>query len=301
MSVRKILLLLLISASTILSAEELKPGVLYQPGTILTVSDIGLQVKVPEQWQALLPAGTDTMVMESAGKVARIVVSAVPQSTDQMIRTAMTQSTQVDASSTLVPVAKVTLCDGIYRQQFQLQGMNPQNLVGTALARLGSNATAVYVLMLEPEGQGMVEKVGDKFIKSIRFSKLKQASNTAANKSADKTIDWNQQLRGRTLKYLKTGNGLSVDKRMNLCSNGQFFYSDQDSYISSDAISDFSSVGHSNQAGSWQIKGNQLQLKWNDGSKSQFKLSRRYVKKWGEWGTFVDDQRWFNVSNKVCQ
>lgn len=288
------------------AAEELGPGVLYQPGTQLKVSTIGVQLSVPGGWQAILPQGSEVLVMEPVNQLARMIVSAIPDSTVETLKAAIAQPQPLDNLTVLQPSGAITHSNGVYRQQFEYQGYNPQNLAASAFVKLGNNATAVFVIMLEPKGQGLVEKTAQKLIESLRFNKI--ASNTQAvtqsntsNTDSQQNIDWNKNLRGRTLRYLKTGNGLSVDKRINLCSNGQFFYSDQDSYLSSGAVSNFSSVAQSNQAGRWQISTNQLLLNWNDGSTSRYTLSRQYVKKWGEWGTFVDDQRWFNVANEVCQ
>jgi hypothetical protein len=115
-----------------------------------------------------------------------------------------------------------------------------------------------------------------------------------------KNMDWRQELKGRKLKYMKTGNGFSVQKSINLCSDGTFIYRDDDADISNDAMTGFNTSSKGGNSGQWQIQGDQFILQWNDGLRSQFTLSRRYVEEWEEWGTFVDDERWFNLRNKVC-
>ena len=280
------------------AATEISPGVLYQPGTRLQVSSLGLELTVPDNWQALLPQGSEALVMEPIGPVARMIVTAVPGSSPESVSQMMSQAQALDAMTQLVPSGKLKQKNGIYSQRFEIRGQNPQNLVASAFARLGSNQTALFVVTLEPAQQNLLQKLGRQFLRAASFTTPQAAAQTQAQPGA--SIDWDRELRGRSLRYLKTDGGLSVDKRMNLCSDGSFYYSDNDSYLSSDAISNFSGYSQSSQAGRWQIAGNQISLSWNDGSQSRFTLSRRYVEEWGEWGTFVDEQRWFNVNNEVC-
>ena len=282
------------------ASTELAPGILYQPGTQLSISSMGLHLTVPKGWQAMLPAGSEAMVMEPIEGVARIVISAVTPASEQNMLQLMSASHPLDVNTLLVPGGSMQQRDGLYIQSLQVQGDNPQNLEASAIGRLGDNQTGVFAILLEQAGQPLLPTVGEKLLRSITFTSVASAPATSPD-SGNEAIDWSQRLRGRTLRYLKTNSGYSVDKRLNLCSDGRFSYSDSDSYVSSDALSDFSAAGRSAQAGRWKINGNQLALVWNDGSSSKFNLSRRYVEKWGEWGTFVDDERWFNVSNEVCQ
>jgi hypothetical protein len=289
------ILFMLALAADAQAAIEISPGVLYQPGSQLTVSSYGIDLAVPPGWRALLPEGAQALIMEPIGKVARMIVMAVPDSNAEGIRQLMSQAQPLDTMTQLLPAAQPTERDGLFLQQYEVSGANPQNLVASAYARLGGNRTAVFVIMLEPRQQNLLPGVGEQFIRSIAFSAPKSAAE-----AANAGIDWNQQLRGRSLKYMSTGNGLSVTKLMNLCSDGSFSYSDSDSYGSSDAMGSFSGYSNSAQSGRWQISDNRLMLVWNDGSRSQFTLSHRYVPEYGEWGTFVDDQRWFNIQNRFC-
>ena len=281
------------------AATEISPGVLYQPGTKLKVSTIGLELTVPSGWQAILPQGSEALIMEPVGKVARMIVSAVPQSNEQMVRQTMSEQLALDLQSQLSPKGKVEMKAGLYSQSYQVTGNNPQDLVGSAYGRLAESGLAVYVVMLEPAKQNMVPSIGKKLIKGMTFPAPKTA--TQVQQEAANNIDWNSELRGRTLKYMYTGGGLSTTRKMNLCSDGSFSYSDSDSYASSDAVSDFSAYTQGGQGGRWQIVGNKIVLQWNDGSSSEYTLSRRYLPEWGEWGTFVDEERWFNVQNQVCR
>lgn len=291
--------LLVFISQAVYAATEISPGVLYQPGARLKVSTIGLQLAVPSGWQAVLPQGSEALIMEPVGKVARMIISAVPQSNEQMLRQTMSEQLALDFHSQLSPKGKVEMEAGLYSQRYQVTGNNPQNLVGSAYGRLADTGLAVYVVMLEPAKQNMVPSIGRELIKDMTFSAPK--TEAQVQQEVARNIDWNNELRGRTLQYMYTGDGLSTTKRMNLCSDGSFSYSDSDSYASSDAVGDFSAYSRGGDSGSWQINDNMIVLKWNDGSSSQFTLSRRYVPEWREWGTFVDEERWFKVQNQVCR
>ena len=289
---------LLQSIQPVTAASEISPGVLYPSGTELQVSTLGISFRVPQNWQAMLPQGSEVLIMEPTDAVARIIVSALPASNAQTIEQLMSQSQMLDAMSQLQPSGQLKRDQGLLQRDYEIVGSNPQNLQATAYARLGDNQTAVFVILLHAQGQSGISQTGRQFIRSVQFGEVKSEAQVLAE--ASNNMDWNQALKGRTLKYMRTENGLSIQKNMNLCSDGTFAYSDNDSYISNDAMSSFSASSNSDNYGRWQIQGNQLLLQWNDGSRSQFTLSRRYVEEWSEWGTFVDDERWFNVQNQVC-
>ena len=134
------------------AATEISPGVLYQPGTRLQVSSLGLELTVPKNWQALLPQGSEALVMEPIGQTARMIVTAVPDSSAQSIRQLMSQAQALDAMTQLLPSGQLNESNGIFSQQFQVSGHNPQNLKASAYGRLGSNRIALFVVMLEPAG-----------------------------------------------------------------------------------------------------------------------------------------------------
>jgi len=280
------------------AATELAPGVLYAGGAQLKVSVLGVEFTVPKNWQALLPQGAEVLFMEPENAVARIIISAVPDSTETDIRQQLMQSQDLDMHTKLIPVGKPDKKGDTFSQQYRFEGFNSQQLAAKAFARIGKNKTAFVLMILEPEADPKFTQMAKKLVQLVRFTQPVQPATQATNKSGN--INWEQELKGRTLKYMNTSNGLSVTKLMNLCSDYSFSYSDNDSYVSSNAISDFSASNQTGNSGRWHIEGNQLTLQWSDGSVSRFSLSRRYVEEWDEWGTFVDENRWFNLTNNVC-
>ena len=60
------------------AATEISPGVLYPSGTRLQVSTLGISFQVPQNWQAMLPQGSEVLIMEPTNAAARIIVSAMP-------------------------------------------------------------------------------------------------------------------------------------------------------------------------------------------------------------------------------
>ena len=293
------ILVLLAGPAWASAADEITPGQLYSGGHPLKASGLGLEFTVPSGWQALLPAGAEIMVMEPLDQSARLFVMGEPDNDPASVSAAMNEATQLDAGLSIEPLAPASLSDGLYRQRYRILGPNPQGLEVSSLGRLGDNGVAVYAILMQAAGSdGRMPEV-ETFMRGIRFSAIAAASAPAT--VAGDEIDWDGQLRGRTLRYLRSGNGLTVDKRLSLCSDGMVVYSDRDSYFSGGAISDFSAYSNSGDVGRWRIDGNRLGVTWNDGSRSDYTLSRRYVERWDEWGTFLNEDRWFNIANEVCQ
>jgi hypothetical protein len=288
---------LLLMTSQSQAATEVSPGVLYPSGSDLKVSSHGIEFKVPDNWQAMLPPGSDLLIMEPTGSVARIFVTLAANSNAQAVKQIMSRPQTLDAMTRIKPNAQVTEQDGLFTQSYQVSGVNLQKLAATAYGRLGENKTAVFVIMLEPENQKSLPALGKKLIQSAAFSAPETAQ---ARAEADKSIDWERVIRGRTLEFTKTDDGRSINKRMNLCSNGRFYYTEQDSFVSKDTMSNFSAKTKTGQNGHWQIEGDDLQLFWSDGSRTQYKLSKRPVAKGDEPGLFLDDELWSNNRNRSC-
>jgi len=288
------LVALLVIQTSVLAATEISPGILYQGGTKLIASDYGVEFDVPQGWQALLPEDSDVLMMEPVGGVARIVISAVTNSSENAIQQLMSESQPLEADSQLIPGGRVTKKGRIFFQSFSVRGSNPQNLAATAYARLGHNKTAFYVMLLEPVNQDKYKTINRSLVDSVRFKQLTSSSVASLDKE-----NWEQQLKGRSLKYLKTEGGLSEEKQIYLCSNYTFSYYENSNYLSSDVYTDFSSASQNQQTGSWKINGNTILLTWEDGSTTNSTLSRQNAQ--GESGTFVDGQRWFQVENSVCR
>ena len=284
----------------LLAATEVEPGQLYQGGARLSVSQAGIEFSVPEGWLALLPPGAEAMVFEADDQSARMFVMAEPGQDVAAVEASMNESTVLDAGLQIAPGGPATQANGLYRQTYNLLGGNPQGLKVSSLGRLGDNQVAIYTILVQLPGRPEQAPTAEAFMRGIEFSQIAQPATQATPGQVD-NIDWNSELRGRSLRYLKSGNGLTTDKRINLCSDGTAVYSDNDSYFSGGAVSNFSAYTNRGDVGRWVIAGNRLSIDWNDGTRSAYGLSRRYVERWSEWGTFLDDERWFNTANKVCQ
>jgi hypothetical protein len=289
---------LLLITSQSQAATEISPGVLYPSGSDLKVSSHGIEFKVPDNWQAMLPPESDLLIMEPTGSVSRIFFTMAANSNAQAVKQIMSRSQALDAMTRIKPSAQVTEQDGLFTQSYQVTGVNLQKLVATAYARLGDNKTAVFVIMLEPEDQKSLPALGKQLIQSVVFS----ATQTAAQlrSEAGKNIDWERVIRGRTLEYIQTDDGSSTKKTMSLCSNGRFYYTEQETYLSKNAMSNISAKTQTAQNGHWQVAGDQLQLFWSDGSQTQYNLSKRPVAKGDEAALFLDEEHWSYNRNRAC-
>ena len=82
----------------------------------------------------MLPVDSKVLIMEPIGKVARMVVMAVPNSSNQAIRQLMRQPQALDLTTQLLPSGQVNDQDGLFSQTYQVVGVNSQNLVASAYA-----------------------------------------------------------------------------------------------------------------------------------------------------------------------
>jgi len=290
---------LFIISSQLHAATEIRPGDLYPSGSDLKVSAHGIEIVVPDNWQAMLPRGSDLLVMETTDAVGRILVTSVTNSDAQTVRRMLNRPHVLDAVTRIKPAGEVTEKDGLFSQRYQVSGVNLQNLVATAYGRLGDNKTAVFVIVLEPENQISLAAIGQQLIQSIVFSAPKTAAQVKAEDG--NSINWQQQLSGRALEFTSSDDGRSIKKRMSLCSNGRVYYTDQDRFVGNTGMSNFSANTKTSQNGHWQVSGDKLQLFWSDGSRSQYSLSKRQLEDGGKWGTFLDDERWINTGNRTCR
>jgi hypothetical protein len=299
---KKILLLaisLFLITTQVHAATEISPGVLYPSGSDLKVSTQGIALKVPDNWQATLPRGSDLLLMQSSDSVGSILVTFAANSDAQSVRQMLNRPHALDDMTRIKPAAEVTEKDGLFTQSYQVTGVNLQKLVATAYGRLGDNKTAAFVIVLEPESQKALSALGKQLIQSIVFSAQKTAEQVRVDASSN--INWARELRGRALEFASTDGGRAIKKRLNLCSDGRVKYTDQDRFAGKTEMSNFTANSSTSQTGHWQVSGDQLQLFWSDGSRTQYSLSQRQIPDIDEQGTFLDDEQWIDVRNQSCR
>jgi len=278
------------------AATEIQPGVIYNAGSDLSVSNLGLQLRVPQGFRAALPQGTDVLLMESDDQSRRMLVSASAGS-EAEVEQFLSQPYAIDEYTQLLPEGEPRRQALQWLQSYEVAGLADPSTRAVALVRLSKTGIALLVLTLYTEFEGEALSAAQQMLDEAQFNPPKAVSRVQA---VGPEINWQERLRGAALRYLKTENGFSANRFYYLCSDQNFVYADNDSYASSDALSDFSYAGQANHHGQWHIRANRLQLLWADGGQSEFLLSRRYVEQWDEWGTFLNDERWFEVNNTVC-
>ncbi|WP_169513326.1 hypothetical protein [Flexithrix dorotheae] len=130
--------------------------------------------------------------------------------------------------------------------------------------------------------------------KSISFYQPKVAVDPSGN-----VADWQQYLKGRKLEYYKTSTGFTDHIIFWLCSDGSFARKDDTSSFSSGAVSSFSGVANSNNAGRWSANGSgntgTLILQYNDGSSASYQVELRDGK------FYMNGRKYFRVKNDRCQ
>ena len=278
----------------IYAATEISPGVLYQGGDKLKVSEYGIEIKVPIGWQAILPQGSEVLVMEPANGSARFIISAVPNTSESAVKQQMMQVVPLDMQNQLQPVALPIKESHLLLQQYRVIGFNPQNLSARGYARIGNNNTAFLLVALEANNRSNYEKLAKEFVNSAVFNKTNQSNTTSSNQS--ESSDWYQYLHGKTLQYRKTKNGMSVKKIYELCSDNTFSYYTSDSHFNSTG----SGFVNNSNTGMWRVQGEQIIFQWRNGSVSRHLLEWKQIKNRNSWGAYVDGVRWFVTPSDVC-
>ena len=294
-----LLLILIQVMQTLNAATEIRPGQIYQPGSELRVSSVGISFQVPKGWRAFIPQGGAELVLQSIKSEAKMMVSAVANSDDQSIRKFMSETQQVDASTSLQPSSQVILNQNLFQQSYQIVGDNPKNLVANAYGKLGRNQTALFLIMLEPKDQNLLASLGAQFLQAVEFTRPKNKASSKSDVGNDKK--WIRFLRGRTLLFTSEKDGVTKKKYIDLCRNGKAHLRDRDIFFSEDATHQFSAANENKRSGRWKVDNNQLQLIWKDGPSTKYALSGNYNKQRTEWIMKLDNEHWQYSINKVCQ
>ena len=131
---------IVVSAVALLSsparAVEIAPGQVYEGGTSLTASNVGVTFKVPSGWRAGLPAGAEALVMERVSGGAMILVMA-DQIQEAALVQEMSQPIDLGGGAFLQPTAAPSKRgDGVLTADYQLIGGQVAGQ-GTAFTRIG--------------------------------------------------------------------------------------------------------------------------------------------------------------------
>jgi hypothetical protein len=243
---RLIYIFLLVGCSANLPAVELSTGVVYQAGTVVQSSEIGLSLTIPSDWQGALPQGMNAFVMQKQGAQDTIVVQA-EQMDKQSVVSLMNQPITLDQGITLVPRGKTTENSGVVSGKYSVTGQY-SNARGEILAVVGKYGVSVALIGLG-FSPGEPENTLAALVSTVKFEAPRQARQNQA--SAGSSQSWSEYMRGRYIVYYYTGSGYHEEDHIWLCSDGSYHRSNSSGGFGGGASGAFGGKA----TGKWQVTG----------------------------------------------
>ncbi|WP_020410588.1 hypothetical protein [Hahella ganghwensis] len=311
-SPQKSFILLLISlclfTSPPASSVEIQTNQMYQGGTQVQSSGIGLGVTIPQGWQGALPAGSSFFVMESSALQATILLYAEQMSAAQLQQT-MSQSIPLDAGVQLVPSSMPRSEGDLVIADYQVPA-RPE-LKARIVGRTGSNGLSVALITLTPsQNPAAVWSTAKDTAMNLQFFQPKQSATSNGGSGS-----WQDYMRGRYIARYYSGSGYHEKQELWLCSNGQFHTSGDSGGYGGGASGAYGSQG----TGRWraegslpgqgililqygpgyQFEGSTGDSEWTEsgpgGEQARYALSLYNDK------LYLDDTQWLRGTNEYCQ
>ena len=149
----KFLSAIMLTLSTSVSlAVEVQQGQIYPGGTYVESSQTGVGLIIPRGWQGAWPAGADVFVLESTSLKANIFMS-FEQGTEAGLRTLMSKTIPLDASTQLIPTSTPKRTGNIYTANYRVAGA-PQ-LSGFMAAQILPSSLGVAFTALSADAATM--------------------------------------------------------------------------------------------------------------------------------------------------
>lgn len=286
------LALLILTVCVTSSAQtEIAEGIQYHAGTMLKVESMGIQFEVPADHTAVLPQGSNTLVMISTDQEITLLISADEMDLESS-KKEMMQVTDLGNGLSLFPAGDLWQDEQTLTAEFRVTG-SPQPLKAMAQVQIGSHGVGMVAIMIAtPSKFAAGETALRSLFSSLRFAKPATAATSAGNE------EWATYLKGKALKYFYTSNGFSSTDFIYLCADGTFLRKLDDSSVSNLGTG----VMHSGDQGRWHATGTgnsgKLVLTSPDGSQSSYELFYGEGNK-GK-GVYLSGSRYYVDNNDRC-
>jgi hypothetical protein len=283
--------LLLLIASYPSIAVELQPGVLYQAGTAVESSQLGVALTIPKDWVGALPKGAEFFVMESAQLQARLylVIKAISQ---QQLEQALSEPLPLGGGIVLQPTSKPRNNQGLLEADYSVLDMG-QSVPAFVSARVLKPQLSAAVIVLPANQGGQLKQAASRIIKSIKTLAVAEAAPAMPSAGAN---SWQAYLRGRHIKRYNTHSDYQEIQNLWLCSDGSFRKTFHSGGFS---MSGASGATQSGKQGRWQARGDSsgegsLTLQFADGGSTSYLLALKDK-------LYLDGVQWLRVKNEYCQ
>ena len=285
------LALLLLIASQPSSAVELQPGVVYQAGTEVESSQLGVALTIPQDWVGALPQGSEVFVLESARLQARLYLKIDAITRQQMIQT-LSGPVPLGSGVVLQPTSKPMMDKDLVKVDYQASDMT-QSVPAFAVGRALKPGLSAAVFVLPANQGGVLKQAASRILNSIETRAVSQTVQSIPSAGAN---SWQEYLRGRHIQRYFTQTGYLEEQRLWLCSDGSFRKSFKSGGYSPDQTSGATQSG---AQGRWYAQGETsgegtLVLQFTEGGSASYRLTLQ--KK-----LYLDGVQWLRVKNEYCQ
>lgn len=274
---------------------ELEPEVLYEPGDVIKVSLLGMQLQIPEKWQAGLPDGSAYLLLEHVdGYVAAILMADKLSHSD--IEHIMSNNMDLGDGVVLVmETAPLRLPSGDFRTVYSLE-YGGDRFHAVAQSVRGPHGISAICIVYELSIVFCAEEELKNILKTLRFFEplQQEASNQPAHsQKGSGGGEYHALVNGRLLKYLNTEGGGSTSDAIWLCRDGSFAREFSESYYSG-GYADFSYAGDNKAYGRWKVEADILYLFEESGETYQFTMY------WNGNELLLNNRRFFRLDNDRC-
>ncbi len=269
-------------------AAELQPGVVYQGGDVVEVSQLGVSLKVPKGWFGALPPGSEFFVLEAGNRKNTILVHASESSEAQLRQT---MSTLIDLDGyELRPIAEPQESNGLWVGEYEIVPAANGLTVARILAK-NLGLTSVALIALDTAGDSFSARQAEDLAKQVEIQSVKRMPREVAGDDS-----WAEYMRGRYIARYVTRSGYTEDTHIWLCSDGTFSYSDSSGGFGGGA----SGAYQESNGGRWQAQGQlpgqgSLILQSGSGEIYRYDLALENQK------LYLDGNQWLRDSNQRCQ
>jgi len=239
-------------------AEEIRPGVVYEGGTTLTLDEQGVSFTVPTGWKGFILGLNFVMAREGMSDVLGVSVSnaaSVGQieelfsSPQQVLGDMLYQPSGVpsrNGNTVSVPATFV---------------QNGQQLQGQIDAKVGEHGWMFSVVSIAA-GEATLDETITAGVETVRTAQLEKPTLPEPGQFSGPWVD---RVKDMNLTHRSSSNGFSKYSNAAFCGDGRFSFASSDSARSSSNYADGSSTslsmyGKGAQSGRWAIKGSTLYL-----------------------------------------
>lgn len=303
--------LAVLCASTGAPAVEVEPGQLYEEGTRLEASDLGVAFTIPQGWRGTLPNGSEVFVLQPVADPTVYILAMGEEATPDELASTMAAPIPLGNGLSLYPTGAVGKRDKALTGRYEVRGA-PNPLVAYAEALTGPSSISVaYILIAAPALLSTHEPTVRALVASTSLGAPASvvsgtggtggtgaaAGGGAGGKAGSGSADrWDAYLKGKYIVRYYTASGYTDEEHLWLCSDGSF----QRRAASGGFGGGASGAFQGDSTGRWTATGagghGALTLHYGDGSQGQYQLRWDYQ----ENHLYVDGKRWLHGDNDVC-